>query len=526
MKIILYICIDMKKLLLIILGSSFTLSAQNPTWADDVACIVYSHCTSCHNPGGSGPFSLMNYTDAVNNANYMKIKVESREMPPWPVNNAYRKFAHDRSLSDQERATLIQWVNTGKAQGNMSNAPAAPVYSSNLQIPNPDLQLQIPTYTLPTITEDLYRCFVLPTGLSVQKFITGIEIIPGNHGIVHHAQVFYDTTGTCETLDNADPGIGYTSAGGVGTRAAVLLGTWVPGSSPIFVPAGMGKRLPPTARIIIQIHYPGYASGQTDSTKVNFLFTSGTVRNISDAAVLNHITSISNGPLFIPKNTIKTFYEEFTVPMNASLLSVGPHGHLICRSMKAFGVTLAGDTIPIINIPEWDFHWQGSYDFQKPLRIPFGTKLHGIATYDNTSNNPDNPSNPPEDVSAGESTTDEMMLFYFSYLPYVSGDENIVFDTASHKEHHLGCISNDQSALEIPLADFGFKIFPNPTDHLIQISSESDQPYVIELYNAMGQIVYTGLSEKTVDCINLAPGFYKLRIIGNGSFFVSGIVIE
>ncbi len=516
----------MKKLLLILFGTNLALQAQNPTWADDVACIVYSHCTSCHNPGGSGPFSLMTYTDAVNNAAYMKIKVESREMPPWPVNNAYRKFAHDRSLSDQERATIIQWVNTGKAQGNMSNAPAAPVYSSNLQIPNPDLQLQIPTYTLPSISEDLYRCFVLPTGLSVQKFITGIEIIPGNHGIVHHAQVFYDTTGACETLDNADPGIGYTSAGGVGTRAAVLLGTWVPGSSPIFVPAGMGKRLPPSARIVVQIHYPEYASGETDSTKVHFLFTGASVRNISDAAVLNHITSIKNGPLFIPKNTVKTFYEEFTVPINASLLSVGPHGHLICRSMKAFGVTLAGDTIPIIDIPEWDFHWQGSYDFQKPLRIPFGTKLIGIATYDNTSDNPHNPSDPPEDVNAGESTTDEMMLFYFSFLPYVSGDENIVFDTASHKEHHLGCKSNDQSDIDEPATESGFKVFPNPTNNIVQISSEKEEPYVIELYDAMGKLVYTARSVRTIDCSDFAPGIYRLRIISSRSVNVTGIVLE
>ena len=72
---------------------------------------------------------------------------------------------------------------------------------------------------------------------------------------------------------------------------------------PIFVPTGMGKRLPPTAKIIVQIHYPEYASGQTDSTKINFLFTSVPVRNISDAPVLNHTTSITDGPLFIPKNT-------------------------------------------------------------------------------------------------------------------------------------------------------------------------------------------------------------------------------
>lgn len=501
--------------ILVLFGAS-GLKAQNPTWADDVACILYSHCSSCHNPNGSAPFSLMTYADAVNNANYMKIKVESREMPPWPVDNAYRKFAHDRSLSDAERATIIQWVNSGKPQGNPANAPAPPVYGSNLQIPAPDLKLQMPTYTLPAITEDLYRCFVLPTGLSAQKFITDIEIIPGNHGIVHHAQVFYDTTGVCQTLDNADPGYGYTSAGGVGTPAAVLLGTWVPGSSPIFVPNGMGKRLPASAKIVIQIHYPEYAGGRTDSTKVHFLFTGNTVRNISDAAVLNHITSIDNGPLFIPKNTVKTFYESYTVPINATLLSVGPHGHLICRSMKAWGVTLLGDTIPIINIPEWDFHWQGSYDFQKPLRIPFGTKLYGEATYDNTAANPHNPSDPPEDVRAGEATTDEMMLFYFSFLPYQNGDENIVIDTAGHKPHHLNCVSDDRSSVNAPELPPVFTLMPNPASSGFRIQANQTGDYTIELMDPLGRILFEGGNTDYIDTEALDAGIYMVRIQQNG----------
>ena len=516
----------MKQLLTVF--SLFTvmgLQAQNPTWSDDVACIVYSHCTSCHNPNGSGPFSLLTYSDAVNHASSIQYKVKSKEMPPWPVNNAYRKFAHDRSLTDQEISTIVQWVNNSTPQGNIANAPAQPVYSTSLQIPFPDLKLQIPTYTIPSITEDLYRCFVLPTGLNVQKFITGIEIIPGNRNIVHHAQVFYDTTGKSSILDAADPNPGYTSAGGIGVSSAVLLGTWVPGSRPIFVPNGMGKRLPSSAKIVVQIHYPEYASGQVDSSKFNFRFTSNTVRNVSDAAVLNHSSNMVNGPLFIPKNTVKTFREEMISPANVSVISIGPHGHLLCKSLKAFGITPIGDTIPLIDIPEWDFHWQGFYDFKSPVKIPVGTKLVGIGVYDNTVDNPHNPHSPPQDVSLGEATTDEMMLFYFSFLLYKNGDENIVVDNLDHGQHHLNCVSNDQSSIASSQA-IELLVYPNPSNKVLNLSIPNSMSYIIQVFDAMGRLVLEGNDIKTIDTESWSKGVYSIQYSSGDKFGVKTLVVE
>lgn len=516
----------MKKILLVCISFiHFLTHAQTPpTWADQVACIVYSHCTSCHNPNGAAPFSLMTYTDAVSKASRIKYQVENKLMPPWPVDNKYNKVAHDRSLSDNEISTIVEWVNKSTPQGNMLNAPNPPYYSSFLVIPNPDLRLKIPTYTVPTITEDLYRCFVIPTGQSVQKFITGIEIIPGNKNIVHHAQVFYDTTGITSALDAADPNPGYTSAG-VGTDDAVLLGTWVPGSSPIFVPSGMGMRLPPTAKIVIQIHYPDYASGETDSTKVHFLFTNNVVRNIINAPILNHSTSIINGPLFIPKNTVKTFNQKFFVPINATILSIGPHAHLLCKSMKAFGVTALGDTIKLINIPDWDFHWQGAYDFQKVIKIPAGTWLYGEATYDNTTANTHNPNMPPQDVSLGEATTDEMMLFYFSYLAYKAGDENIVIDTASHKFHHENCQANYSSLHSINIGNM-LQVYPNPANGLVQISLPKEGAFELNLYNQMGQLVYRNANQSVLDISAFGNGIYYLRIEQAERIYQSKIIKE
>src|SRR5687767_10703728 len=96
----LYLNLTMQRIVLtlfLISGISSGL-AQTPTWADQVACIVYSHCTSCHNPKGAAPFSLLDYDTAVTYAASIRHDVENGIMPPWPVDNSFRKMAHDRSL--------------------------------------------------------------------------------------------------------------------------------------------------------------------------------------------------------------------------------------------------------------------------------------------------------------------------------------------------------------------------------------------------------------------------------------------
>lgn len=138
---------------------------------------------------------------------------------------------------------------------------------------------------------------------------------------------------------------------------------------------------------------------------------------------------MSNGPLFIPANQTATFNEDFTVPVNATLLYTFPHMHLIGRSIKSWGnLPITNDTVRLINIPNWKFNWQDNFIFPNTIPIPIGTILQAEAFYDNTTNNPYNPSNPPQNVSAGEGTYDEMMMVFFAYMYYQTGDENIIVD--------------------------------------------------------------------------------------------------
>ena len=516
----------MKKItLLVIFISSLFLQKVNaqslpPTWSTDVACIVYSHCSNCHNPTSIAPFSLLTYQDALLNMSSMKQDVMIGKMPPYLPDTKYQHYADERVLTTQEINTIKAWVDAGGPRGDTTLAPPQPVFTSSVVITNPNLTARMPAYTIPNTGGDLYRAFILTNPITTpNQYISEIEVIPGNRSAVHHVLVFQDTASAALTaLDSADAGPGYTSFGGIGTSSAKLINGWVPGSTTSPLPTNMGIKITQNSRIVIQVHYPNGSQGKTDSTRINLKFITGTgIRDVSVAPILNHQTSMTDGPLSIPANTVKTFHEHFTIPVDVTVLAVAPHSHLVCTSMKAYGVTSVGDTIPLIDIPKWDFHWQGGHAFRKPIKVPGGTQLYGVATYDNTTNNPENPNSPPQTVNLGESTTDEMMLFYFTYLyPYVSGDENIVVDTASHQPHYMNCVSSFVSTNTgiATIEDAQVKLYPNPAQNVLNYEC-SDEVKEISLIDITGKVVKQVTNPTKSGYVNIqdmAGGLYLIRI--------------
>jgi hypothetical protein len=189
--------------------------------------------------------------------------------------------------------------------------------------------------------------------------------------------------------------------------------------------------------------------------------------------------------------------------------------HLIGRSIKVAAVKpFTGDTIKLINIPNWDFHWQGSYSFKKIVRLPIFSDLISEAVYDNTMSNPWNPSNPPKDVKLGEATTDEMMITYFTVLPYQKGDENISLETTTG--------TDNQPSLESE--GYSVSVFPNPTAH--QLTMEMNVPqqsnFDLNLYDSQGRFVRALFLNENMNIGNntislttndLSTGLYHIQLV-------------
>ncbi|MDX1479894.1 MAG: hypothetical protein R3301_19420, partial [Saprospiraceae bacterium] len=472
--------------------------AQDITWADDVACVIYNNCVKCHNPSGVAPFSLLTYEQAFEKRILIGAYVEARLMPPWPASGGTQDFVNDNRLTEEEVATITGWVDAGAPSGDLSQAPSVPVIPEGDEIENPDLVVQMETYTSQAGDHDDYRCFVIPTNFAEDRYVNSFEVVPGNKNIVHHVILFEDVSQTVQDLDALDPLPGYTCFGGTGSFQSSVVAGWVPGQTSRTMPEGTGILLPAGTNLVIQTHYPEGTEGMLDSTRVNLTFTEdpGSTREMLYVPLLNHTDiSLVNGPLSIPAGEVKTYRAEFTTFFKSTVFSVLPHMHLIGTSMKAYGVTLTGDTLHFFDIPDWDFEWQLSYTYRQPVVVPFGTKLVAEATYDNTNNNPNNPSNPPVDVMQGEATTDEMLLVFFEFALYQDGDEDMVFADAPPLSEECQGTSTSRG---IP-ADLPITVFPNPAADRIHIQGEVEGAFSVTLRDLSGRVLVSAENRTRLD---------------------------
>ncbi len=472
----------MKNILLLILFV-FPLVSFGQTWSDNVAQIVYDKCTKCHHSGGIGPTSLMTYNEVSPMVSAIHAAVSSEWMPPWPPNNNYQQYLHDRSLTPDEKTTILNWITSGAPEGNAANTPPPPVYNSGTLLGNGDLTVQIPTYmSKATALTDDYVCFAIPSGLTQNRTIKSIEIVPGNRQIVHHALIFIDPTGA-ENTDTLGGNCAGPSNGGT-----KLIAGYTPGATPMTLPSTaplkLGIDITAGSNVYFAMHYPVGSYGQFDSTKVIFHFypvgTTG-IRQVSADRI------IENWSFSLPPNQTTFVSDQYpnagSLPGNISLLSVFPHMHLLGQKIKSYGLTAAGDTIKLIDIPQWDFHWQDFYFFKQLQKIPTGGKLKGEGSYFNST---------ASTVGAGLNTADEMFLVYFHWMLYQNGDENY------NMEELLNASLQEQLApVSSPVSTY-----PNPFDESTTISignAKEGDVVSLYIYDFQGKLIRRLAQNQTVE---------------------------
>ncbi len=312
-------------------------------------------------------------------------------------------------------ALIKKWSDDGAAEGNSSDLPPAPKYNSDWQLGTPDLVLEMKdSYTVAAEGSDIYRCFVIPIGNTEEKYVSAVEYRPGNRTVVHHALLFLDSMGQARGRERSarksgDKQPGYSSGGGPGFVPTGGLGGWAPGLSPMMYPDGVAALVKKNSDLVIQTHFHPTGKSETEKSSVAIYFAKKpTTRVLVGSGLTSILIDIPPGE----KNFKAT--ANATLPVDTEWVSITPHAHLLCREIKADYTLPDGEKKPLIWIKDWDFDWQDQYRFKTPLKLPKGTRIEMEFTYDNSSDNIHNPSNPPKRVRLGEQTTDEMALLFMN----------------------------------------------------------------------------------------------------------------
>jgi hypothetical protein len=389
-------------------------AGEPPTFSNDVVRILQSRCQTCHRPGEHAPFPLLTYRDAYERRDDIKDAVRGRVMPPWKPVPGFGDFAGSRRLTDAEQATIVSWIEAGAPEGDRAKLPAARVFPEGWRLGPPDHVLEMAeAFTVPAKASDVYRCFLIPTSFPEDRWVTKVEFAPGDRKLVHHILSYIDTGTAAADLDKADPGPGYTCFGGPGFVPAGGLSGWAPGTQPRVMDPGIGMLLPKGATVVLQMHYNNDATeSRHDRTRMALHFAKTPIEQRQRGlAVLDRTFTIPAG---------ERRYEvrgSLTIPAGRDMHanSIAPHMHLLGREMKVTATYPDGTVRPLIHIDDWDFNWQGSYTFTKPVPLPAGTRIDMVALFDNTAENLRQPSRPPRPVSWGEGTTDEMAIVFLGF---------------------------------------------------------------------------------------------------------------
>lgn len=368
---------------------------STPTYAGEVAAIIQAKCQRCHRPGQVAPFPLLTHAQAKRWAPMIAEVVDEGRMPPWHANPEHGRFANDRSLSPDERRILLAWVEAGAPAGNLELAPPNPEFPKDWSIGEPDVILEMPReYTVKANGVLPYQRFRVPTNFTEDKWIQAAEVRPGARAVVHHVLVFVDDkTGEVGAEDPLNQLAGY-----------------VPGDVPTVFPPGVAKKIPAGSDLVFQVHYTPVGKEMTDRTVLGLVFAKEPPR--ARAATAGIFETRFLIPPRAPNHRVERW---FTVDSESTILSLWPHMHVRGKDFRFTAHYPDGSTEILLDVPRYDFNWQSTYVLENPKTLPAGTRLHLVAHFDNS---PDNPANPDPDraVRWGEQTYDEMMIGYLDYI--------------------------------------------------------------------------------------------------------------
>jgi len=392
-----------------------------------VAPILHRHCAACHRPGSVAPFALLTYDDARARARTIAAVVERGLMPPFLPERDFGRFQNARGLAAEETRALVDWARLGAPAGDVDRAPAPPVFTEGFELGEPDLLVEMPdAFEVPAEGADIYRNFLVPLSVAPGTHVRALEIDPGNRGVVHHAALLADTSGTARRFEEGDPAPGYEEMVGGSAPGGHFVG-WTPGRGAIVLERGMPWTVEEGTDLVLQLHLLPSGRAETVRARVGLWFTDDVPQH---RPAMLHL--LATGLDIAAGDSRYRAQDELVLPVDVQAYSIYPHAHYLGREIKAWAERPDGTTEPLLWIKDWSFDWQDEYRYVEPVLLPAGSRLRLDLVYDNSDANPRNPSAPPRRMVWGPSSHDEMGDVWLKVLP-VEAEERALLEEAQRR---------------------------------------------------------------------------------------------
>ena len=385
------------------------LQEEPVSYVRDVAPVLQAKCVNCHSDGGVGPFAMDSYKRVRGWSDMMRETLRTHRMPPWHADPNYQSFHNAIDLSVEERRTLLAWIEQGAVQDGEADPLAAPrpVKEVAWTLGEPDhiVALPEPEHLAPSGVFD-YRYIAVPSGLTDDKWLRGVEVLPTTIEAVHHALIFIRYPATYRHIEPD------TKGGLDGFFASYL-----PGGNLQPFPKGTAQFVPAGSTFVFQMHYNSTGKAEVDQTRMGLYFNEG-----PPAEVLQIRGAAETDFVIPPRARDHATETNFRVREDITLLGLAPHMHYRGSRFRYDAVHPDGRQETLLSVPWYEFDWQPMYYFNEPVKLSEGARIHCTGAFDNSSFNPRNP-DPDATVTFGEQSFEEMFIGYVCYSqPYRAED--------------------------------------------------------------------------------------------------------
>ena len=382
--------------------------STNPA-PNDHDSLVATHCGTCHQKGGSGPFTLETSGDLLKRRQFIKSVIESGLMPPWPYSGGVQ-LEGERVLSADDKRRFLELLSsdvTSEPDGSsktvdppqgLGPSPSAAEGAtlgpfgmrSSWTVPAEGGRRWFKgerdkrTFLIPLAHEELLRINRISYRTTAPLAVTAVALSS-------------DSTGQARRYIDWDDDSGTYMAGDVGFVAAGSLAVLGPGGGSLELPGGYHLALPVGSDIVSEVHFRPQGKEWTLDDSVAFR----QVQSDADSTELIPVNLMLR-KVVLPAGETLDATSELTLEHDVVLVAITPRAGRRCTRLRLELLLPEGlKRTLLLDADDWNPHYRETVVLKESLSLPRGTRFIATWHFDNSSENPRNPVVPAEDVSLG-----------------------------------------------------------------------------------------------------------------------------